>query len=240
MLNIFGDYIEESYIDHELNESIDMTEGLGGLLHPIFVVLIYSGSAFARTAEKIVKDQDYWHASIGFGPALSRLYSFNYGHYEANRFKGGLSFESVKEYKEAHSDGKMEVSCILLSTVKYNKLKAVLDYYMNNKEKTKYSFLNLAYSLFGKHTENGPKFSLVCSTFVDTILKSVNINVSGQQYSNLVKPDDLKASDEKGKYFKVFEGKIKDYDATKVAKIVENMYNDKSLSYFNKKKNPSR
>ena len=239
MYSLYGNYIEEAYnnniikqireleedgyssIDEEVDtveEAINMAEGFGGKLRPVFIVLLYSDSRFDHVAEKFVKNQQYWHASIGFGPALSRCYSFNFGECGANKFKGGLSFESLDFYKKEHPTGTMEVSCILLSTVKYNKLKATLDYYMQNKEKTKYSFINL-----------------VCSTFVDTILKSINVDVSGQEYSNLVKPDDLKASDQKSKQFKVFEGKIVDYKPTQVAKKVEKMYDDKSLSYFNKK-----
>lgn len=219
-----------------LNEAINIDTGAGGKLYPVFIVLLYSDSDFDHVAEKFVKNQKYWHAAIGFGPSLSRTYSFNFGEAEANKFKGGLSYENFNFYKEAHPTGTMQVSCILLSTVKYNKLKAVLDYYIQNKEKTRYSFINLVYSLFGKSTKNGLKMNLVCSTFVDTILKSINVNVSNVNKTNLVKPDDLMATNEKEKQFKVYEGKIVDYNPEKVASIVEKMYNDKSNSYFNKSK----
>jgi len=83
-----------------LNEAIDLDEGYGNILRPVFIVLLYSDSNFDHIAEKFVKNQKYWHAAIGFGPSLSRTYSFNFGEADANKFKGGLSFESLNFYKD--------------------------------------------------------------------------------------------------------------------------------------------
>ncbi len=179
--------------NNQIQETIDMDEGYGGKLKPVFIVLLYSDSNFDHIAEKFVKGQSYWHAAVGFGPALSRTYSFNFGEADANKIKGGLSFESLSFYKKAHPTGTMEVSCVLLDDYKYKKLKATLDYYLRNKEKTKYSFINLVYSLFGKSTKNGLNKNLVCSTFVDTILRSVDVKIPVNRAINLTKPDDLKA-----------------------------------------------
>ena len=218
-----------------LNEKIDMEEGYGAKLRPVFIVLLYSDSNFDHMAEKFVKNQKYWHASIAFGPGLSKCYSFNFGEANANKFKGGLSFESLDFYKHEHPTGTMEVSCILLGSRKYKALKETLDYYIKNKEKTKYSFINLLYSLFGHKTPNGNKFNLVCSTFVDTILKSADIKI-GNDSTNLTKPDDLRADEKREKQFKVFEGKIVDYRPNTVAKRVEKIANDENNNYFKKTK----
>ena len=227
-------YIDE--LSSELvNEKIDMDEGFGGKLRPVFIVLTYSDSRFDHVAEKFVKNQKYWHAAIGFGPSLSRTYSFNFGEASTNKFKGGLSFESMKFYQEEHPTGTCEISCIFLTPYKYKKLKATLDYYLRNKQKTRYSFINLLYALFGKSTKNGLKMNLVCSTFVDTILRSVDINISGGKHTNLTKPDDLKVGKHE-KQFKVFEGKLLDYDPKKVAEKVEELSNDVNSDFFNKEK----
>ena len=126
----------------------------------------------------------------------------------------------------------MEVSCIFLDKEKYNNLKETLDYYLMNKEKTKYSYVNLLYSLVGKKTKNGLKFNLVCSTFVDTILKSINIDLNNGKQSNLVKPDDLKATALNEKQFKIFEGNIVDYNVEKISKMVNKLANNISNNYF--------
>lgn len=216
--------------------SIDDTEGFGAELRPVFIILLYSDTTFDHVAEKFVKDQDYWHACLSFGPALTHCYSFSFGDAESgtNKFKGGLSFENIENAKKHHPEGTMEVNCIFLDKDTFAKLKETLNYYIKNKEKTRYSFINLLYSLFGKKTKNKLRFNLVCSTFVDTILKSVDVNVSGTKNTNLTKPDDLKKKKSNKKQFKLYEGKIKAFEGDSIKKKVEKLANDIKNSYFAK------
>jgi hypothetical protein len=223
------------YLEDFINESIDMDEGFGGKLRPVFVVLLYSDSTFDHVAEKVVKGQKYWHAALGFGPALSRTYSFNFGEADANKIKGGLSFESLEFYKKEHPTGTMEVSCVFLKKDKYKSIKHALEYYIRNKEKTKYSFVNLVFSLLGIKTKNGLKMNLVCSTFVDTILKAANISLSGNLHTNLTKPDDLSVNSKKEKQFKIYSGPIINYNEKKAADLVERLSNNINNDYFGKK-----
>lgn len=240
--NLFPDLITESteasyqeFVDilneAEETKEIDPDEGYGADLRPVFIVLLYSDSTFDHVVEKFVKDQSYWHAAISFGPALSHCYSFNFGEANANKFKGGLSFENLQLY-QTHDTGTMEVNCIFLDKEKFKELKEALNYYIKNKEKTRYSFINLLYSLFGKKTKNGLKPNLVCSTFVDTILKSVNVDLNRGKQTNLVKPDDLKKKKENKKQFKVFEGKIIKYNVEKVKKKVEELASNLKNNFF--------
>lgn len=224
---------EQEFIDI-LNEKMDMDEGFGAKLRPVFIILLYSDSAFDHVVEKFCKGQEYWHAAISFGPALSHCYSFNFGEAAANRVKGGLSFESLKFYQEEHPTGTMQVGAVFLTEEKYNKVKEAMYWYFSNKQKTKYSFINLLYSWRGKPTKNGLNFSLVCSTFVDTLLKYANINLN-QKQTNLVKPDDLKHTDDRI-YFKVFDGNIVDYNANEVREKSEKLANRVSNDYFRKAK----
>lgn len=239
---MFGNQIE-SFIEFCDNyqiadEGLHMVTGNGCQYHPVFIVLLYSDTRFDHIAEKFVKGQEYWHASIGFGPALSSLYSFNFGEAEANKIKGGLSYESMDFYKREHPTGDCYVGCVFLTQYRYQKLRDTLNYYIKNKAKTRYSFINLLYSLFGKVKTSKKNLNLVCSTFVDTILKSVNVDLSNKP-TNLVKPDDLKGTNNE-KQFDVFKGKIKDYDAMNASKIVERMANDKAYSYFKKSPNDTK
>lgn len=228
--DILQEYLNELTED-SIEEAVDVDEGYGGKLRPVFIVLIYSDSTFSHTADKFVKNQKYWHAAIGFGPSLSRTYSFNFGEADANKVKGGLSFESYEFYKEEHPTGTMEVNCIFLTPKRYKKLKETLDYYLRNKEKTRYSFINLLWSLFGHKTKNGLKMNLVCSTFVDTILRSVDIHVTDQnKNTNLTKPDDLRARHEK--QFKLYEGPIPGYNIEKVHAKVNELSEDVNNDWF--------
>ena len=227
----------ESYMSYRrvLTEDIDKDEGFGNILRPVFIILLYSDSNFDHLAEKFVKGQKYWHASIGFGPSLKHCYSFNFGEANANKRKGGLSFESLDFYKEEHPNGTMEVSCILLGKDKYAQLKDTLNYYIKNKEKTKYDFINLLRALFGKATPDGNKFNLVCSTFVDTILKSVDINISKAKSINLTKPDDLRLMRRNEKQFKVYSGIVKNYNIDRATRKVDQLSSDANNNYFKEK-----
>ena len=130
----------------------------------------------------------------------------------------------------------MEVSCIVLGKDKYDKLKETLNYYIRNKEKTKYDFINLLRALFGKSTPDGNKFNLVCSTFVDTILKSIDIKISKAKTTNLTKPDDLRALRRNEKQFKVYSGKILNYPIDAVTDKVDKLTQDINNNYFNEVK----
>jgi len=221
---------EQEYID-VLNESIDIDEGFGLKLRPIYIILTYTDTRFDRIANKLVKGQEFWHASMSFGPSLKLCYSFSYWkRAHTNNLKGGLSFESIDLYKEDHPDGRMQVGAIFLNEKKYKKIKEGIMYFLTNKEKTKYDFIGLLYSLLGKPTANGLKLKLMCVTFVDTLLKYANINLNDKQ-TNLVKADDLKHTNDIY-YFKVFEGLIKDYNPIEVAKLSEKLGNKLNNDYF--------
>lgn len=213
----------------EAMESLHYDTGDGCKYHPVFVILLNCKTTFDKIAGKLVKGQMYWHAAISFGPSLSSVYSFNFGEAEANKLKGGLSYESLAFYQREHPTGEMYVGCIFLTQYRYKKMKAVLNHYIENKKKTKYSFSNLLFQFFNKNKESKTGLDKVCSTFVDTLLKSVDVNLNDRP-TDLVKPDHLREGNEM--QIKIYEGPISGYDPMKAAKLVEKMANDKSYSYF--------
>lgn len=234
--NIFG--ISEAAT--ELLPIDESDEASGKKLHPVFIVCLYADTAFDRVAQKFVKGQTYWHSAIGFNASLSGLYSFNFNvnkdkakNLQVNKGKGGLSRESLEQYKTGNEDATIEVNCIFLTDYKYRKLRATLNYYVENKEKTSYDFKNLINSLFGKKTANGVKLNLVCSQFVDTILKSIDVDITGKN-SNLVKPDDLKDKSINKKQFKIYEGRCDQYNISKMKEKVEKLAADVNSNYFTK------
>ena len=212
-------------------ESMNYDTGDGCKYHPVFVILLNCKTTFDKIAGRLVKGQMYWHAAISFGPSLSNVYSFNFGEAEANKIKGGLSYESLAVYQREHPTGQMYVGCIFLTQYRYKKLKAVLNYYIENKKKTKYSFSNLLFQFFNKNKESKTGLDKVCSTFVDTLLKSVNVKLNDQP-TDLVKPDQLREGNER--QIKIYEGQISEYDPLVASKYVEKLANNKSYSYFKK------
>lgn len=216
-----------------LNESIDMDTGEGGLLHPVFIVLSYCDSNFDKVVTTFVKTETYWHSAISFGPSLKYMYSFNYGEYKANPIVGGLSFENIEGYQKNYPDADLYVACILLDDEKYKALQKALRFYIVNKKKTRYDFPNILRMHFTRKTKNTMKLNLVCSTFIDTILKYAGIDLNQGMVTNLVRPDDLIARNGE-KQFKVFDGKVTDYNPIVAKKLVEKMVDDRSYEFFDK------
>ena len=227
-----GSYEDKYNLYNILQERMNMEDGSGELLRPVFVIIMYSESAVVKIFEKAMPDQKYWHAAIGFGPLLDTLYSFNMDHH-ANKLKGGLSFESLKAYIRDNPKSTCQINCVFLKEGKYNQLKKTLNFYIFNKNRTRYDTINLLMSLFEKGKRNGLNLNQVCSSFVDTLLQSININISGKEYSNTTKPDDLRSdTKENKKYFKIYEGLITKYQPSKIVKIVEKMARDPKNNYF--------
>lgn len=223
----------ESFLDFSADliaqESLK-NDGTGCKYRPVYVVLIYSGTGFSQLADHFVKNAKYWHAGLSFTPTLDKIYSFNFGKYEANKVTGGLSYESFDDYKERHKEGNAYVGCVLLTPARYAKLKKNLDYYIKNKRKTRYSTINLIWSLIGRKKKMG-EFSFVCSTFVDAVLKSVDIDLNTKA-NNLVKPDDL-LSDNPNE-IEIYKGLIVDYDPEEARRKTEKYANNSQYAYFSR------
>ena len=213
-----------------LNEAIDPDEGFGAKLRPVFVITMYVSSTFDHFVEKFVKDQEYWHAAISFGPSLNKCYSFN---------KGGLSFESLQAHLDVHPEGSLEVNMILLTPYKYRKIKSAFECYMQTKDKTSYNIMNLLTQFMGKETKDGLRYSQVCSTFVDSILKAADIDINSKNTS-LVKPDDLKNQEKFEKYYQIYKGKFVDYDVKKMTKKVDKLANDANNDWFKYRKSTKK
>lgn len=225
------------YYTRVLNEAIDKDEGFGNKLRPVFIITMRSAEFFDKIADKVAKGQEFWHAAIGFGPSLSRTYSFNYMEASANGFKGGLAFEGLSFYRKTYATGTMEVNCVFIDEFRYKKLKATLDYYIKNKQKTSYNFIGLVKALFNKKEPNKLKMNMVCSQFVDTILKSADVDVNGKN-SNVVWPDDLKTNPKNGKQFKIYSGSFQGYDVDKATKLVDKLSKDVNNEY-DRSENPA-
>ena len=235
----FGESIEpklffENYINFDIDYIIynlenNITDGLqNNLLKPVFILLTYCDTTFDHIAEKFVKGQQFWHAIIGFDYTLTDCYSFNYN---PKTHESGLIKESILGYKEKYPNANCQISCIFIGEEKYYKLKESLNYYIFNKDKTRYDFLNLFFSLIGKQTKNGLKLNQVCSTFVDSLLRSIGVNLVDKN-TNLVKPDDLIKKKDNKKQFILYQGIISKFNSDRIFKKVVNLSNNSKNDYF--------
>ena len=174
-------------------------------LKPIFIVNSFTDTRFGNLITKFT-GSNYSHSAIAFDPSLENLYTYNAGN--GNLF-GGFSIESIEGYKQKSDKALAQINVMFVSKEIYNKLQDIVMNLSDNVKNTTYNFGNLFNVVFHKEDNNQNINSMICSQFVDNILKTVNINLTNVA-SNLVTPAML-AKVEHPRVFLMFEGKLKDF-----------------------------
>lgn len=193
--SIYDDaYIEESTKDNK---------------NPVYIILVYTASTFGKMIKEYTHGI-YTHAAMSLDNTLNKLYSFNLN----NQFNklGGFSIESIEGYKKDNKDAIMCVYTTFISDDKKRKLDKQINYFIGNIDKTKYSIINVLGLIANKPIELAN--DMICSQFVDRMLKSVDIDVTGMA-SSLVTPNDIYKSTS-NKIYKVYEGRVDEYNHKKI------------------------
>ncbi|MGL5329423.1 MAG: hypothetical protein ACRDD7_09145 [Peptostreptococcaceae bacterium] len=177
-------------------------------IYPLYTVLTYNGTPFAKAVRRVT-NAVYSHSSIGLDAKLDRLYSYDI-------LENGFSLESIDKYTYRNKDTDIVVYVTFLTKQQILKVKSKLDYFLANKNTTRYSLLNIIGIGLGKDVEKN--HNMICSQFVDRILKMVNMDITNKP-SGLVAPNDFYISRNNNMY-KLFEGKVTDYDAKKAQNTV--------------------
>ena len=193
--SIYDDeYIEESTKDNK---------------NPIYIILVYTASPFGKMIKEYTHGI-YTHAAMSLDNTLNKLYSFNLN----NQFNklGGFSIESIEGYKKDNKDSIMCVYTTFVDDDKKRKLDKQINYFIGNIDKTKYSIINVFSLIANKPIELAN--DMICSQFVDRMLKSVDIDITGMA-SSLVTPNDIYKSTS-NKIYKVYEGRVDEYNHKKI------------------------
>ena len=193
--SIYDDeYIEESTKDNK---------------NPIYIILVYTASPFGKMIKEYTHGI-YTHAAMSLDNTLNKLYSFNLN----NQFNklGGFSIESIEGYKKDNKDAIMCVYTTFVDDDKKRKLDKQINYFIGNIDKTKYSIINVFSLIANKPIELAN--DMICSQFVDRMLKSVDIDITGMA-SSLVTPNDIYKSTS-NKIYKVYEGRVDEYNHKKI------------------------
>lgn len=185
--------------------------------YPVYLVLVYTASTVGKAINRYT-NSIYSHAAIALDSSLDRLYSFNMKLFN----KGGFTIESVGQYVKDNINADMAVYTVFLNKKQYEKITNKIQYFIDNVKNTGYSFLNIFGIMLNKpiHRDN----DMVCSQFVDTMLKIGEKDITDKD-SSLVTPKDLYTKANEKKIYKIFEGKAKDYlNARKnIDKILKSM-----------------
>lgn len=197
-----------------LDESNHLVKPLiKNVLHPVYIVLVEGKSLFSAITKKVDKGP-FSHVAISLDEKLDKMYSFNMEGAEGKA--GGLSIESVKNYPQKNRLG---VFTIFVKEEDLATIRNLLEYYLKNAKKTTYSIFNLLLLPFKRAVKMD--FSMICSEFVDNLLKLCNISIVDKE-SPLVTPNDFyRASISNTKIYKIYEGSVEDYKGHLARRKVE-------------------
>lgn len=185
--------IKESYIEESTKNKT-----------PIYIVLSRTYSRTSNLIHKVTGDE-YTHSSISFDLVLDKMYTFN---------KKGFYIDTLKEFK-TFGNIPMAIYGIYVDNHLALKIKMKLNEFLSRKDKFHYSQIGLLGVIMNKPIVfDNRKF---CSEFVDELLKIGNIDITGK-VSSLVRPQEFKNTK---LVFKVFEGKVNDYNKNKAERIVK-------------------
>ena len=204
-------------LSDEVLSEVDLQENK--LLEPIYIVLSYTNTAFGKIIKRF-QNSVYTHAALALDATLNKMYSFNY---KIGTDLNGLSIESIDDYHDENGNAKLKILCVFISKAAKKKLQEVLKWFEDHKEKTKYGFSNLFNIVINRSQDVLYNTSMVCSQFVDSVLKMCNIDIT-HQTSNLVTPKTFEKLDDAdtktAKVFKVFEGWKTKYNPREIKRKV--------------------
>ena len=185
-------------------------------VYPISIVTVRGNSPISAVINKATNGE-FSHAAISLDADLKKLYSFNFDN--NIKFGGGFSMESIEEYPK---ENRLAIYTVFVSKSAYDKISENIQYMIDNIKNTSYSILTLVTFPFKNISINNSD-SMICSQFVDSMLKIANLNISDKS-SNKVSPNELYFSISKNpKAFKVFNGVTKDFDSKKIEKQIKKL-----------------
>ena len=197
-------------------------------LYPVYIVLSWTNTAFGKLI-RFVKNSTYTHAGITLDSDLTNILTFKYG-----AGYNGFCMENLAQYIKTYEDCQIEVLCLFVDKDRIKELKNSIKYYEQNSQGTRYGFKNLFNVVFNKKkTFTEYDTEMICSQFVDHILKLSDINIT-KKANNLVIPQDyVTVAVENPKVYKLYEGFGKQYSDRRTESIIKNLIDtDPNIRYI--------
>lgn len=215
------DLISGNYRNILFKESVNKDE-----YDPVFLIFTKGKTPVVSAGIRLFTGSSYTHASIGFDPELNESYSYNMNY---------QNFGFVRENISSFKDNVIGVYCFFIEKSLVNKLKSYIQDFSEHRTFYDHKILfNKIFNINYKPTKN--KFDQVCSTFVDSCLKFVGINLSG---NNIPAPSDLVngCKTNSNKIIELFVGKATQYPGKDIKNKVEKLMNDETTKSINELSN---
>lgn len=192
-------------------------------LFPISIILVDGKSTFSKVI-KTATLGDYSHSAVCIDSDFDNLYSFNlHNKYNAN---GGFSLEKMSEYDKR---GKAAIFTVYLPKIDYESIRDRCKTLKDNIKNTTYSIANILLLPFVGINLNNP-VSMICSQFVDSLLKMGHVDISNINSSKVTPNTIYRKLVKNPKVYKVFDGYIKEFNEKKVRNLI-NKYQKKGMAY---------
>ena len=182
---------------------------------PVYIVLSYTDSTLGKITNAVTH-ANYSHASISLDNTMTKLYTFS-------STENKMTIENIQQYRNVNEEARMEVLCLFVNAKQFKQLSKNIKYFVDRIDQTSYRYKGLFDVFFG-HKQNTDDHSLkmICSQFVDTILKMSNIDITGGTSSNMVSPGSFEHTTSPYVYI-VYEGLIKDFKQSTLDKKVKRL-----------------
>jgi hypothetical protein len=199
----------ESFNDEYIEESTSSKKKL----FPVHIVLVRGCSPLSKLITSVTPGE-FSHSAISLDNKLEKLYSYNFDN--KFNFGGGFSLESIKEYPK---ENRLAVYTVFVTENAYKKISDNIQYLLGDIKNTTYSIVNLiTFPIKNININMGE--NMICSQFVDSILKLANTDFTKKD-SSKVSPNELNfALSNNPKAYKIFDGVVKDFDGNKTNKFI--------------------
>ena len=198
------------------NESEAIQESKMQKLYPVSIVLVRGDSKFSDAIVKVTKGP-YSHSALCLDNDFKRLYSFNMN----NTFNhgGGLSLESINNYPQ---DNNVAIFTFFIDKDRYDTMNKNVQDLLYDIKNSRYSIANILTLPFKKVNLNMTD-KMICSQFVDKMLKLANIDLTGADASKVTPNYLYSMCIGNSKVYKIYEGPVKDFNYNKATKFVDSL-----------------
>lgn len=182
---------------------------------PVLLIFTQGKTPVISQGIKFVTGSSYSHASISFDPELNEVYSYN---------MRKENFGFIRENLSSFKDNIISVMAFFAPNNIVKVLKDKVEDFENNKTFFDLRiFLNKILHIDHKVSKN--EYNQVCSTFVDSVLRSGGINLTGD--INIPDPGQLynATKSEPNKIIEVYNGLATNYNGKSIKKSLNLLYN---------------
>ena len=210
-------------------------ENLKDKIVPVFVVLV-AGNSLAGASIKWFTDSQWSHISIGFDSKLKTLYSFNF-YIDEFKVTNGFSIEGKDLYLKQNRNMKIKTYCLFVTPEQKESMLEAIDWYIKNKNKTRYDFGNIFKITLRSNKDSNDKDKMICSQFVYSILKLANFKMKITKNNSKITPSDIDKLANDARFYCMYEGKLSEYNSNVIDNMIKKIIVTLPLEQFDIEEN---